>query len=208
MAELVRHDVDGLLFTAGDPVALAVQLRRLIDEPELVERLRAGIQPPGTIEDDAAALRGQYQEIIDGDAAAARAVRPDATPSPGVTAVVLNYRTPEQTWLAVRSLASSFVSPDAIIIVDNSGEAESLDRLIALFEMSTSERVGHAFAIESAGGVVDVRVVATVSNTGFSGGVNVGIRVALEQGAEFVLLVNSDAVLAPDTLDCLLRSCW
>ena len=206
MAELVRHDVDGLLFTAGDPMALAVQLRRLIDEPQLVERLRDGIQVPGTIEDDAAALRGQYQEIIDRHAAAARAVRPDATPRSGVTAVVLNYRTPEQTWLAVRSLASSFVSPDAIIIVDNSGEAESLDQLIALFEMSTSERVGRAFAIESAGGVVDVRVVATVSNTGFSGGVNVGIRMALEQGAEFVLLVNSDVVLEPDTLDCLLRS--
>ena len=35
MAELVTHDVDGLLFEAGDAAALAYQLRRLQHQPGL-----------------------------------------------------------------------------------------------------------------------------------------------------------------------------
>lgn len=53
MAELVDHDVNGLLFTAGDARDLATQLQRLIDEPELLGRLRQGIPP----------VRGQGSEI-------------------------------------------------------------------------------------------------------------------------------------------------
>jgi GT2 family glycosyltransferase len=49
-----------------------------------------------------------------------------------------------------------------------------------------------------------VEILETGANLGFSGGCNVGISRALAGGAEFVLLVNSDAVLHPDTLTELL----
>ena len=41
-------------------------------------------------------------------------------------------------------------------------------------------------------------------NLGFAGGVNVGIRYAMEQGGEFVALLNNDAVADPDWLKHLL----
>ena len=44
------------------------------------------------------------------------------------------------------------------------------------------------------------RVLESGKNLGFSGGCNVGIRDALTRGAERVLLVNSDVVVAPDAL--------
>ena len=52
----------------------------------------------------------------------------------------------------------------------------------------------------------DVTIVETGRNLGFPAGCNVGIRMALDGGADRVLLVNSDAVLAPDALAELLAA--
>jgi GT2 family glycosyltransferase len=47
----------------------------------------------------------------------------------------------------------------------------------------------------------EVDLVENGRNLGFSGGNNAGIRHALERGAEWVVLVNNDAVLAPDAIE-------
>lgn len=41
---MITHEVNGLLFEPGDAEDLAQQLRRLLNEPELLSRLRAGAQ--------------------------------------------------------------------------------------------------------------------------------------------------------------------
>ncbi|MCA1560229.1 MAG: glycosyltransferase [Acidobacteria bacterium] len=189
MAEMVRDGVDGLLFDAGDDKALSVQLRRLIDETGLLERLRAAIQPPLTIEEDAAALRLIYADLLRQPRVppaqrSLQATRSDTAVS--VTAVVLNYRTPEQTWLAARSVKSSLAARTRLIVVDNGSDD------------------GSATALRSSLPTADV--IETGANLGYSGGCNVGIRRALDDGASFVLLVNSDAVLAPDAVDMLLAA--
>ncbi len=181
-AEMVRDGVDGLLFPPGDATALAQRLRRLIDEPELLPRLRAGIRTPLSIEEDAGNLRRLYATLAGNGAAHRTPVRPPAA-APTVAAVVLNYRTPDQTWLAVRSLQTSLTPPDRIIVVDN-GSADA---------SSASLR-------ETLPGV---EVIQNPENLGFPGGCNTGIRAALRHGADFVLLVNSDAVLAPDAIEVL-----
>jgi GT2 family glycosyltransferase len=43
------------------------------------------------------------------------------------------------------------------------------------------------------------------SNLGFAGGNNVGIKYALEHGADYVMLLNNDAVAAPDFLSELVK---
>ena len=49
----------------------------------------------------------------------------------------------------------------------------------------------------------DVDVIETGRNLGFSGGNNAGIRKALEQGADFVWLLNNDTVVDPNALAAL-----
>ena len=49
----------------------------------------------------------------------------------------------------------------------------------------------------------DVDVVENGRNLGFAGGNNAGIRYAFEHGAQWVVLVNNDAVLAPDAIEHL-----
>jgi GT2 family glycosyltransferase len=49
-------------------------------------------------------------------------------------------------------------------------------------------------------------LLRTDANVGFSGGNNVGIRFALRRGTEWILLLNNDTVVEPDSLDRLLEA--
>lgn len=173
MAEMVRDGVDGLLFEPGDPASLRDALTRVVEEPGLLERLRAGRPAVPTIEQDAARHDGLSREL----AAHARRAR-----RPRLAAVVLNYRTPRDTALAVRSLTSSRRPPDDVVVVDNGSDDGSAGLLSRL---------------------EGCRLVETGANLGFSGGANAGIRTALGGGAERVLLLNGDVMLAGDAVGAL-----
>lgn len=49
LAEIVRDQVDGELFGAGDVADLAARLQRLVDDPARVKHYRAAVQPPKTL---------------------------------------------------------------------------------------------------------------------------------------------------------------
>ena len=97
-----------------------------------------------------------------------------------LAAVVLNYRTPDDTLVAARGLHTSRRPVQDLIVVDNgSGDGS---------EVFLRERLPEA------------TVLQTGANLGFSGGCNAGIRAALDRGAELVLLVNSDLTLAEEAI--------
>jgi GT2 family glycosyltransferase len=50
----------------------------------------------------------------------------------------------------------------------------------------------------------DMELIQTGKNLGFAGGNNVGIRYALEHGADFVWLLNNDTIVAPNSLSALI----
>ena len=64
MAEAVSHDVSGLLFERGDADDLCRQLRRILEEPGLLERLQAGVPPVKTIAEEVTELEGIYQGLV------------------------------------------------------------------------------------------------------------------------------------------------
>ncbi len=176
--ELVEDGKNGLLFAPGDAADLQRVLARLLREPALLDRLRSGIPAMRTIEDDVDSGRTIFEAHI----AQARPQQRQAEQR-RIAAVVLNYRTPDDTLLAVRSLLASRRPADDIIVVDNDqgdGCRRALDPVLA-----------------------DVRYVNAGRNLGFSGGVNVGIRAALENGSDAVMLVNSDVFVPPDCVERL-----
>ncbi len=178
MAELVTHERNGLLFEPGSVESLARALRRLVDEPQLLAALRSGVPPVRTIEDDAGATFELYRTHV----ASASRRGGDRAPA-SLAAVVLNYGTPVETGRAVRSIAESGRTVDAILVVENGSGDGSAERLRATLP--------NAEVLESPG------------NLGFAGGCNLGITAALERGAELILLVNSDAVVAEDAVQRL-----
>ena len=105
---------------------------------------------------------------------------------PHLAAVVLNFRTPNDTVLAVKSLLASRRPIDRVVVVDNDSRENVRDLLHALRR--------------------PVSYLLTGANLGFSGGVNVGIRDALAQGADRILLVNSDVIVPPDCVERLERA--
>lgn len=64
VSEHIRDGVDGLLFERGNPEALAVQLRRLVEEPGLLEHLRSNARQPRSIEDYAWEFAGIFTAIL------------------------------------------------------------------------------------------------------------------------------------------------
>jgi glycosyltransferase involved in cell wall biosynthesis len=64
MSEFVRHEENGLLFELERPDDLTRQLRRLATESGLIERLRSGIGPVKTVEDDADELEELYTSLL------------------------------------------------------------------------------------------------------------------------------------------------
>jgi GT2 family glycosyltransferase len=170
--EVVTDERNGLMFEPGSVEDLTRVLRRLLEERGLIDSLRAGVPTVRTIEDDVDFTRGVYDREKRRAVATRRRRR--------IAAVVLNYNTPDDTFLAVRSLLASKRRPDDIIVVDNGSTRGCRD----LVEPGVVYR-------------------ATEKNLGFSGGVNVGIRVALDRGADAVFLVNSDVIVAADCLEHL-----
>jgi glycosyltransferase involved in cell wall biosynthesis len=64
MAEMVRDEVDGLHFLPDSVGDLERQLQRVLDEPELLPRLRAGISPPRNREDEMQQLMDIYAALV------------------------------------------------------------------------------------------------------------------------------------------------
>jgi hypothetical protein len=108
----------------------------------------------------------------------------DATRLPAArsAAIVLNFGTPDDTFLAVKSLLASRRPFGDVIVVDNDrqGSARTRDALQDVWARIT--------------------YILMDENRGFSGGMNAGIREALARGADRVLLVNSDVIVPPDCL--------
>jgi GT2 family glycosyltransferase/glycosyltransferase involved in cell wall biosynthesis len=173
MAEMVCDGRDGLLFRAGDAADLKRVLSRFLDEPALLARLQSGIRPVRSIEEDAAWTLALYEGL--------QTERRRAVPTKPLTAsVIVNYETPDDTVLAVRSLQASRRRVAPLIVVDNGSDARC-ERALAPWKDS-------------------IQLIRTGANLGFTGGSNAGMRAALASGAELILLVNSDAVVAPDTI--------
>ncbi len=85
-----------------------------------------------------------------------------------------------------------------VIVVDNLHPAHGSS---APFMQAYLNREKEAGAL-----LPEIVILPQDTNRGFSGGVNIGIRRALECGAEYVFLHNQDGFLAPDALETLVVS--
>ena len=101
----------------------------------------------------------------------------------------------------------------AIVILTWNGREDTLDCLESLqvleYPRVTTVVVDNASTDGTAEAVSerypDVELVASPTNRGFSGGNNLGLRRAMDLGAEYVLLLNNDTLVDPPFLHELVR---
>ena len=95
---------------------------------------------------------------------------------PMVVSVVVNYRGLAATRVCVESLLAVDYPRHSVVVVENgSGEAEA-DALVAAMPAG-------------------VRVLRSDTNLGYGGGANVGLRWAMEAGADYVWVLNNDTTV-------------
>jgi len=109
-----------------------------------------------------------------------------STVPPLVYIMVVNWNSWRDTIECLESLARLDYPNYRSLVIDN-GSTDDSER-----------RIRDAFP--------GVELVQTGANLGYAGGNNVGIRYALRQGAAYVLLVNPDVVLDPQSLAFLVAT--
>jgi len=100
--------------------------------------------------------------------------------------VILAHNNSADTLAAVRSLQEMTFPSFCIIVVDNAS-TDGTPQLL---------RRDHP----------DVRVLVRDENSGFAAGMNAGIRLALDEGTEYVLVANNDIVVDPAMLTNLVAA--
>jgi GT2 family glycosyltransferase len=97
-----------------------------------------------------------------------------------VAVVVLSWNGREDTLACLDSLARSEWPNTRTIVVDNGSNDETVAAVRARFP--------------------EVTVMENGANLGFAEGNNVGLRAVCETGADYVLLLNNDTIVAPDAI--------
>ena len=97
-----------------------------------------------------------------------------------VISVILNTNRRDDTLACLASLARNTYAAHRSVVVNGPGTDGSF------------EAIQHAFP--------ETHILSLADNRGYAGGNNVGLRWALDQGAEWVLVLNEDTILADDCL--------
>ena len=101
--------------------------------------------------------------------------------------VTLNWNLSDETIVCVESVLAARVAQERVVIVDNG----STDNSVAVF-------AAHFGSV--------LHLIRNEQNLGFAGGMNTGIRYALERGAASVLLLNNDTVIHQTMVEALLAA--
>lgn len=105
---------------------------------------------------------------------------------PLVYVVLLTYNHWEETRQALHSLVQMTYPNYRLLVVDNQSTDGTIDQLQS--------------------GFPEIEFLINPCNLGFAAGINVGLRHALERGAEFILIINNDVVVAPSMLEYLIEA--
>lgn len=100
-----------------------------------------------------------------------------------IYSIILNWNNYRDTSDCIRSILASSLLPDKIIIIDNDSRDGSLAKLKNSYVKYPN-----------------IQFIRNPRNVGFAAGINIGIRMALKDQAEFVFLLNNDAVVERDCI--------
>jgi GT2 family glycosyltransferase len=109
--------------------------------------------------------------------------RKDVTP---VTVVILNTNRREDTLECLESLSTSTYPNLSVMVLDNASSDGSVEAIKLHFP--------------------DVQIVPLTDNKGYAGNNNVGVELAIQQGAGWIYVLNEDTLQAPDCIELLVEA--
>ncbi len=103
---------------------------------------------------------------------------------PNVHIVILNWNGIEDTLQCLKSIEALTYSAVRVIVIDNGSREDQAATISKTFPKAV--------------------ILPQITNLGFCGGCNVGIEYAIENGADYVMLLNNDTLVPTDLIDRLL----
>ena len=107
-------------------------------------------------------------------------------PQKNVHIIVLNWNGRDDTLECLKSLQQINYDNYKIVIVDNGSEDDSVSEMKRLFP--------------------EIKIIENKKNLGFAGGNNVGMKYAVENEADYVLLINNDTTVDENFLSELVKT--
>jgi GT2 family glycosyltransferase len=104
--------------------------------------------------------------------------------SPSVHIIILNWNGLEDTRECLRSLQELTYKNIKTYVIDNASDNNEADAIKREFPK--------------------IDVLRQTENLGFCGGCNVGMKAALADGADFIMLLNNDTIVSPNLIEDLL----
>lgn len=104
---------------------------------------------------------------------------------PRVAILILNWNGKKDTVPCLHSV-KRLTYPCDLLLIDNGSTDGSVHEIRSIFP--------------------DLEILETGANLGFAEGNNEGIKIALERGADYVLLLNNDTLVDPDLIEGFLQS--
>lgn len=116
--------------------------------------------------------------------------------NPSVAIIIVNWNGAQDSIDCVESLRKIGYQNYKIFLIDNGSKEESVIELRRYVEVQPPEKV------EPQG---KIKLIETSQNLGFAGGNNIGIKDALAENFDYILLLNNDTTVEPDFLDGLVK---
>lgn len=124
---------------------------------------------------------------------------------PKVSIILLNYNGFEDTIECFNSLKNITYSNYNIVIVDNNSPDKSLDKINEYMINNHSDFIYYK-DVKSSQNIIKnnfLTLIQSGSNEGYGHGNNIGIKFALKNNADYILVLNNDTIVENDFLEPL-----
>lgn len=187
--EIVKDGVNGLIFTGNDVGDLASKLEMVIKSPELIESLRAGIEPVKSIEQDVEEIEQHYLSLLarrKDHKPASLAQEAEVREAPKVSIVIPVFNRLDFTEKCLEAVDANTPAgiPFEVVVVDNGSSDGTTDFLKEAHEAGR------------------LRAVFNSENLGFARACNQGAQTA---SGRYVLFLNNDTEVQPGWLEPLVK---
>ncbi len=141
----------------------------------------------------------------------------DNTDKPAVYIIVLNWNGWKDTIECLNSLYNITYSKYNPVLVDNNSTDDSIKKIVDWVKkqhISLSEYEYNAdrkaFSLLNTKTIdpkekAHLSIVRSLTNTGYAGGNNIGIRYALAQGAQLLFILNNDTIVDPGLMEPIIK---
>jgi GT2 family glycosyltransferase len=126
--------------------------------------------------------------------------------------VILSYNAAPRTIACLQSVLGTVDVDYQVLLCDNGSTPETVEALSAFLSGTPGSGQSREESLTVRGRDVEithygpaVRFIRLDTNLGYAGGNNVGLAYAMDQGGDYVCILNNDVVIEPDTIATLAR---